>query len=57
MSHGTVMEILAKKGTQPNENWGKILKDDMKLDGKEDDNKVKMKKDVLKNAVKKAKKE
>lgn len=49
------MEILAKKGTQPNKDWGKILKEDMKLDKKEDDNKVKMKKDVLKASVKKAK--
>lgn len=55
MSHGKVMEILAKKGVQPNKDWGKILKEDMKLDKKEDDNKVKAKKKVMKDAVKKCK--
>ena len=29
------MKILAKKGIEPNKNWVKILKADMKLDGKE----------------------
>ncbi len=55
MSHGKVMEILARKGTQPNKDWGKILADDMKLDAKEIDSKEKMKKKTLKDAVKKCK--
>jgi len=59
MAHSDVMKILAQKGTQPNKDWGKILKEDMKLDKKEDKkdgkNNVKMKKDILKNCVGKMK--